>query len=132
MVGDQIPHLAHLAHLHQRQTTLAFVSTAPIDEIVAFRRRMGWSLPWYSIGDDFNTDFDVGEEFGINVFYTDGAGIYRTYFTAGRGVETLGSLWALLDLTPLGRQETWEDSPPGTPQTASYQWWRLHDRYQEW
>ena len=54
---------------------------------------------------------------------------YRTYFTNGRGVEALGSVWTFLDLTPLGRQETWEDTPPGRPQTAPYQWWRLHDQY---
>jgi predicted dithiol-disulfide oxidoreductase (DUF899 family) len=44
-------------------------------------------------------------------------------------VETLGTDWALLDVTPFGRQEEWEDSPPGTPQTPPYQWWRLHDEY---
>ena len=126
MVGDQIP---HLAHLHARDTALVFVSRAPINEIEAFRKRMGWQMPWFSTMDDFNADFDVPRYFGLNVFYREGGNIYRTYFTTGRGVETLGTVWTFLDLTPLGRQETWEDSPDGTPQTEPYKWWRLHDEY---
>ena len=124
MVGDQIP---HLAHIRQRDTSFVFVSRAPIDEIEAFRARMGWTMPWFSTADSFNPDFDVTDGFGLNVFYRDGEDVYRTYFTTGRGVETLGTTWALLDLTPLGRQETWEDSPEGTPRTEPYVWWRLHD-----
>ncbi len=54
----------------------------------------------------------------------------RTYFTSGRGVEALGSVWTFLDLTPLGRQEEWEDSPNGWPQTRPYTWWRRHDEYE--
>jgi predicted dithiol-disulfide oxidoreductase (DUF899 family) len=67
--------------------------------------------------------------FGLSVFIRDGGEIYRTYFTSNRGVETLGPVWTLLDLTPLGRQEDWEDSPEGYPQTPPYQWWRRHDEY---
>ena len=100
MVGDQMP---HLAHLHQRDTTLVFVSRAPADEIDAFRKRMGWHVPWYSSRDDFGADFDVTSGFGFNVFYRSGADIYRTYFTTGRAAEALGTVWTLLDLTPLGR-----------------------------
>jgi predicted dithiol-disulfide oxidoreductase (DUF899 family) len=127
MVGDQIP---HLAHLQQRDTSLVFVSRAPISEIEAFKRRMGWTMPWFSTMDTFNADVDVASGFGLNVFYRDRGDIYRTYFTTGRGVETLGTTWTFLDLTPLGRQETWEASPQGTPQTAPYEWWRLHDEYE--
>lgn len=126
MVGDQIP---HLAHLHARGTSLVFVSGAPVDEIEALKKRLGWSLPWYASFDDFNGDHDVTGGFGLNVFFRNETGIYRTYFTTGRGVETLGTVWTLLDLTPLGRQEDWEASPPGTPQTPRYRWWRLHDAY---
>lgn len=127
MVADQIP---HLAHLHARDTSLVFVSKAPVGEIEAFRKRMGWPIPWYETRDSFNGDFGVTGGFGLNVFYRAGDDLYRTYFTTGRGVETLGTVWTLLDLTPLGRQEAWEDAPAGTPQTQPYQWWRRHDDYQ--
>jgi predicted dithiol-disulfide oxidoreductase (DUF899 family) len=55
--------------------------------------------------------------------------IFHTSFTNGRGVEHLGSAWTFLDQTPYGRQEEWEDSPEGWPQTPSHTWWRHHDRY---
>ena len=64
------------------------------------------------------------------MFLRDAGSIYRSYFTNGRGVEALGPVWTLLDLTPLGRQEEWEDSPEGTPQSPPYQWWRRHDEYE--
>jgi predicted dithiol-disulfide oxidoreductase (DUF899 family) len=70
-----------------------------------------------------------GETFGLSAFLRDDDGVYRTYFTTGRGVEALGSVWTFLDLTPLGRQESWEDSPAGALQTPPYQWWRRHDEY---
>ena len=140
MVIDQIP---HLAHLHARNTSFAVVSRAPIDKIEPFRERMGWTVPWYSSFDsDFNVDLGVspetprvgeyqdGETFGLSVFLRDGDRVFRTYFTRGRGVETLGTVWTLLDVTPLGRQEEWEDTPEGRPQTKPYQWWRHHDRYE--
>jgi predicted dithiol-disulfide oxidoreductase (DUF899 family) len=126
--------IGHLAHLHARDTSLALVSRAPLAKIEPFKRRMGWSIPWFSsFGSDFNYDFgvttDEGETFGLSVFLRDGGNIFHTYFTDGRGVEALGSNWTFLDLTPLGRQENWEDSPAGWPQTAPYEWWRHHDKY---
>jgi predicted dithiol-disulfide oxidoreductase (DUF899 family) len=95
---------------------------------------MGWTVPWYSsAGSDFNVDLGVtterGETFGLSVFVRDGDEVFHTYFTSGRGVEALGSTWTFLDLTPLGRQESWEDSPAGWPQTPPYVWWRRHDEY---
>ncbi|MCB9542733.1 MAG: DUF899 family protein [Myxococcales bacterium] len=90
---------------------------------------MGWQVPWYSTSDDFNADHGVSGGFGLNVFLRDGDVIDRTYFTTGRGVEALGSVWSFLDRTPLGRQETWEDAPPEAHQTPPYRWWRLHDEY---
>ena len=131
MVVDQI---GHLAHFHARDTSFVLVSRAPFANIAAYRKRMGWSIPWYSsAGNDFNVDFAVtteaGETFGLSAFLREGADVYRTYFTNRRGVEALGSVWSYLDLTPLGRQETWEDSPEGYPQTAPYEWWRRHDEY---
>jgi predicted dithiol-disulfide oxidoreductase (DUF899 family) len=139
MVVDQI---GHLAHLHARDTSFALVSRAPITKIEAYRKRMGWTIPWYSsFESDFNVDFGVGPEtpqpvyqdgetFGLSVFLRDGDSVYRTYFTTQRGVEALGSVWTFLDLTPLGRQEEWEDSPAGYPQTKAYEWWRRHDEYE--
>ena len=132
MVADQVP---HLAHLHARDTSFAMVSLAPIERIEAYRERMGWQIPWYSsAGTDFNRDFGVttdgNERFGLSVFIREGDEIFRTYFTGGRGVETLGTVWTFLDLTPLGRQEDWEDSPDGYPQTPRYEWWRRHDEYE--
>ena len=61
----------------------------------------------------------------------EGEDVFRSYFTTHRGVEALGSTWTFLDLTPLGRQEEWEDSPAGYPQTKPYQWWRRHDEYED-
>ena len=95
---------------------------------------MGWRVPWYSsAGTDFNRDVGVttdrGESFGLSVFLRDGDSMYRTYFTSGRGVEALGSTWTFLDLAPYGRQESWEDSPPGWPQSPPYVWWNRHDEY---
>ena len=125
-----VDNLGHLAHLHARDTSMALVSPASVAEIEPFRRRMGWVVPWFSTaGSDFNADCGITTEFGLSVFLREGESVYRTYFTTGRGVEALGSNWTLLDLTPLGRQEDWEDSPEGYPQTPRYEWWRLHDEY---
>jgi predicted dithiol-disulfide oxidoreductase (DUF899 family) len=140
MFVDQI---GHLAHLHARDTSFALVSRAPIKKIEAYRKRMGWTVPWYSsFESDFNVDFGVGPEtpqpdvyqdgetFGLSAFLRDGDSVFRTYFTTARGVEALGSVWTFLDLTPLGRQEEWEDSPAGYPQTRPYEWWCRHDEYE--
>jgi predicted dithiol-disulfide oxidoreductase (DUF899 family) len=129
-----VDHIGHLAHLHARNTSLVLVSRAPVANIKRYKRRMGWTVPWFSSSaSDFNHDFglttDRGETFGLSVFLRDGQTVYRTYFTNGRGVEALGSPWTFLDLTPFGRQETWEDSPKGWPQTPPYRWWRRHDEY---
>jgi predicted dithiol-disulfide oxidoreductase (DUF899 family) len=133
MVGDQV---AHPAHLNARDTTLAFVSRAPQDEIERWKARMGWELiPWYTITDDFDKDFGVEEWHGTNAFVRDthaGTGrdeIFRTYFIDNRGDEAMGSTWNYLDITAFGRQEEWEDSPEGYPQTPPYRWWSLHDEY---
>ena len=129
-----VDNMGHPAHLNARDTSLVLVSRAALTEIEPFRQRMGWTVPWYSShGGDFNADIgvttDAGESFGLSVFLRDGDNVFRTYFTSGRGVEALGPNWSFLDLTPFGRQETWEDSPAGRPQSAPYEWWRLHDEY---
>jgi predicted dithiol-disulfide oxidoreductase (DUF899 family) len=129
-----VDNVCHVAHLHARDTSFALVSLAPLAQIEPYKQRMGWTLPWFSSsGSEFNVDFgrttDAGEIFGLSVFLRDGDSIFRTYFTGGRGVEALGSAWTFLDLTPFGRQEKWEDSPAGYPQTPPYEWWRRHDEY---
>jgi predicted dithiol-disulfide oxidoreductase (DUF899 family) len=128
MFVDNVAHFA-LPHLHARDTSLVLVSRAPQADIERFRKRMGWTIPWFTTTDDFSRDFDVPDYFGFNVFLRDGDQVFRTYFTNGRAAEAIGSVWSFLDLTPLGRQEIWEDSPEGYPQNPPYAWWRLHDEY---
>ena len=111
-VADQV---AHLAHLNARDTTLVFVSRAPQADIERWKARMGWEIPWFTITDDFDTDFGVDEWHGTNAFIRDGDKIFRTYFIDNRGDEAMGSTWSYLDITALGRQEEWEDSPRGLP-----------------
>jgi predicted dithiol-disulfide oxidoreductase (DUF899 family) len=127
MFTDQV---GHLAHLNARDTTFVLVSTAPQPQIEALKERMGWSHPWYTtVGADFQEARGTTEYFSLDVYLRDGERVFLTYATNGRGVEALGSVWTFLDLTPLGRQEEWEDTPPDRPQTPPYQWWRLHDEY---
>lgn len=125
-VADQV---SHLAHLHARNTTLAYASRAPQESIARLKTRMGWQMPWYTITDSFDADFGVDEWHGHNVFLRQGDRVFRTYFINSRGDEALGTTWSYLDITPLGRQETWEDSPEGYPQTPPYKWWNWHDNY---
>ena len=127
-LADQV---AHLAHLNARDTTLVFVSRAPQPDIERWKARMGWEIPWFTITDGFDADFGVDEWHGTNAFLRDGDRILRTYFVNSRGDEAMGSTWSYLDLTALGRQEEWEDSPEGYPQTPAYGWWNLHDEYGE-
>lgn len=126
LCADQV---SNLAHLNARDTTLAYVSRAPQADIARLKERMGWEMPWYTITDSFDADFGVDEWHGHNVFFRDGEQIFRTYFINSRGDEAMGSVWSYLDATPLGRQETWEDSPEGYPQTPPYKWWNWHDSY---
>ena len=127
LVADQV---AHLAHLNARDTTLAFASRAPQSDIARVRARMGWKMPWYTITDSFDADFGVDQWHGTNVFFQDAGRVFRTYFVNVRGDEAMGSTWSYLDVTALGRQEDWENSPLGYPQSRPYQWWRWHDDYE--
>jgi predicted dithiol-disulfide oxidoreductase (DUF899 family) len=128
-VADQV---AHPAHLNARDTSLAFVSRAPAADIKRQQERMGWQLiPWYSITDDFDVDHGVDEWHGTNAFIRDGDRIFRTYFVDSRGDELMGNTWTYLDITALGRQEEWEESPEGYPQTKPYYWWNWHDEYEK-
>jgi predicted dithiol-disulfide oxidoreductase (DUF899 family) len=127
MFADNLP---NVTHLNARDTTLAFVSAGSQEAIRNYRARMGWGdWPWYTTADDFSADFGVDQFWGINVFLRDGDDVYRSYYTSGRAAEDLGSVWALLDITPFGRQEEWQDAPEGVPQDPTYSWNRRHDEY---
>ena len=127
-------HIGPLSHLHARRTSFVLASRAPLYRLLDFRQRMGWGLPWYStVGDQFNTDFgatvDNEERQAVSVFLRKGDRVCHTWSTQGRGEETFMQVFDLLDLTPYGRQEDWENSPAGTPQDPTYSWMRLSDSY---
>ncbi len=123
-------HVPNLAHLNARDTTLVYASRAFQAELQRMKTRMGWEhIPWYTITDDVDADFGVDEWHGTNAFIRDGERVFRTYFVDGRGDEVNATTWSYLDLTALGRQEEWENSPPGYPQTAPYVWWKWNDAY---
>jgi predicted dithiol-disulfide oxidoreductase (DUF899 family) len=125
MVADQV---AHPAHLNARDTSLAFVSRGSQADLARQKSHMGWEhIPWYTLTDDFDADFGVDEWHGTNAFIRQEERIFRTYFVSGRGDEQMGNTWNYLDITALGRQEAWEDSPESYPQTPAYEWWVWHD-----
>ncbi|RKQ93236.1 putative dithiol-disulfide oxidoreductase (DUF899 family) [Solirubrobacter pauli] len=128
-VADQV---AHPAHLNARDTTLVFVSRAPQAAIARLKARMGWEhIPWFTLTDDFDADLGVDEWHGTNAFIRDDERVFRTYLVDNRGDEAMGGTWSYLDITALGRQETWEDSPEGYPQTPPYVWQNWHDAYED-
>jgi predicted dithiol-disulfide oxidoreductase (DUF899 family) len=127
-------HIGPLFHLHAKDTSFVLVSRAPLPKLLAFRQRMGWKLPWVSSErSTFNEDFGVtvdGEEIhSVSVFLRDGDRVFHTWQTFNRGEEPFMVVFDLFDLTPYGRQETWEDSPDGWPQQPPYEWMRLADSY---
>jgi predicted dithiol-disulfide oxidoreductase (DUF899 family) len=126
LMADQV---THLAHLNARDTTLVYASRAPQADIARLKARMDWDIPWYTITDSFDADFGVAEWHGHNAFIRDGQRVFRTYFINSRGDEAMGTPWSYLDMTALGRQETWENSPAGYPQSRPYKWWNWHDSY---
>ncbi len=127
--------LGHLPHLHEKDTTFAVVSRAPLPKLEAYKHKRGWAVPWYSsYGSDFNYDFHVtidesvapvefnyrtkaeweatgndvhleGEQPGVSVFIREGDDVFHTYSTFARGVELFTPSVQYLDVTPLGRQE---------------------------
>jgi predicted dithiol-disulfide oxidoreductase (DUF899 family) len=126
--------IGDLSSLDTRDATFALISRAPLAKLNAWKSKQhGWNnnISWYSsFGSDFNYDFNVsddkGEGTGVSVFFRlpklDGSGddIFHTYTTYSRGVENLVHSYALLDITPYGRQESFEDSPEGWPQKPTY------------
>ena len=122
----------NFAHLHARRTSFVMVARASVARIEAVKARFGWHFPWVSCeGTTFHEDFVTAQKqaFGMSVFLRQGDRVFQTWFTSGRGVENASNTFNLLDLTPWGRQETWEDSPPGWPQDPPYSWQKLHDQY---
>ena len=132
LMADHIP---NLAHLNARNTTFVYASRGSQADIARIKAHMGWKHPWYTMIPNadgaFDVDFGVHEWHGHNAFIRDGDQVFRTYFSNGRGDEVFVSTWSFLDMTALGRQETWEDSPEGYPQTKPYEWWSWHDTYRE-
>ena len=117
--------LADLSMLPARDTQFVLISRAPLEKLQAYKARKGWERPWYSsFGSDFNYDFqvttDTGETHGLSVFFRIDADVFHTYSTYNRGTESLTDSYRLLDMTPYGRQEDWEDSPAGWPQHPTY------------
>lgn len=102
------------------------VTQGPIDEALAYKARVGNQMAWYSTANSsFGTDMGAapGGGFQVNVLLRDGDTVYRTYNTQGRGTEQLSHSFPLLDLLPYGRQEEWQDSPDGWPQSPTYSRW---------
>jgi predicted dithiol-disulfide oxidoreductase (DUF899 family) len=141
--------LGDLSMLNQRNTTFAVISRAPLQKLQAYRASKGWKVDWFSsFGSDFNYDFHVtlddkvapieynyrsnaeiaaingkgikGEEHGLSVFFRVGDDVFHTYSAYARGTESLTDSYDLLDRTPYGRQEDFEDSPQGWPQKPTY------------
>jgi predicted dithiol-disulfide oxidoreductase (DUF899 family) len=142
--------LGDISMLHARDTTFVLISRAPLAKLEAYQVRRGWSHPWFSsFGSDFNYDFHVtldesvapveynyrsraemkahkvpnlteGEEHGLSVFFRIGDEVSHTYSAYARGTECLTDAYSLLDTTPYGRQQDFEQSPAGWPQKPTY------------
>ncbi len=115
-----------LDFLHNYDARFVIVSNGPINELLAYKSRVGNAMDWYSSSHSpFSADVDAppGEGFAVNVFLRNGDKVYRTWHTNGRGTEQLSYTFALMDILPWGRQEEWQDSPKGWPQSTTYSRW---------
>ncbi|RYG47495.1 DUF899 domain-containing protein [bacterium] len=132
--------LGDLSLLGKRDTAFVLISRAPLAKLEDYKAKRGWDEKWVSsFASDFNYDFQAtndkskglmeynykpteheGEGHGISVFFRDGDELYHTYSSYGRGCEGLVDTYRLLDVTPYGRQEDFEDSPAGWPQAPTY------------
>ncbi len=120
-----VKEMGDLSLLNKRDTTFTLISRAPYAKLAAYKALKGWQILWFSsFESDFNYDFHVtseqGEGQGASVFFRLGEDVFHTYSTYNRGTEMLTNTYALLDTTPYGRQEDFEDSPPGWPQKPTY------------
>ncbi|MCU1642451.1 MAG: hypothetical protein JWN03_2726 [Nocardia sp.] len=115
-----------LEFLDNYDARFVIVTQGPIDEALAYKRRVGNKMTWYSTANSsFGSDVDAppGGGFAVSVFLRDGDTVYRTWHTTGRGTEQLSHAFPLIDLLPYGRQEVWQDSPAGWPQSPTYSRW---------
>ncbi|WP_330266952.1 DUF899 domain-containing protein [Streptomyces griseorubiginosus] len=115
-----------LEFLDNYDARFVVVTQGPIKDALAYRHRVGNRMPWYSTADSsFGADVGAPPDggFAVNVFLRDGDTVYRTWHTNGRGTEQLSHTFALIDLLPYGRQENWQDSPDGWPQSPTYSRW---------
>ena len=115
-----------LGALDDFDARFVIVTQGPIDEALAYKRRVGNTMTWYSTANSaFGADVGAppGGGFAVNVFLRDGDTVYRTWHTNGRGTEQLGFGFGLIDVLPYGRQEEWQDSPEGWPQSPTYSRW---------
>jgi predicted dithiol-disulfide oxidoreductase (DUF899 family) len=114
-------HLGELSYLHSRDITYAVFCQGPHAESVRYRDFMGWEMPWYSAQESV-AELLAGRQVGLFhlvCYLRDGDRVFETYWTTRRGAEALDYSYALMDLTVYGRQESWEDSPPGWPQRCT-------------
>ena len=121
-----------LEFLDEYDARFVIVTQGPIEEALAYKRRVGNAMDWYSTaGSSFGSDMGAppGAGFAVNVFLRDGETVYRTWHTDGRGTEQLSHTFPLIDLLPYGRQEEWQDVPEGWPQAPTYSHWWSSERY---
>ncbi|WP_253258295.1 DUF899 family protein [Pseudonocardia sp. N23] len=115
-----------LGFLDNYDARFVVVTQGPIDDALAYAQRVGNTMDWYSTADStFGSDVDAppGGGFAINIFLRHGDDVHRTWYTSGRGVEQLTYTFTLADVLPFGRQEEWQDSPDGRPQSPAYSGW---------
>jgi len=115
-----------LEYLDAYDARFVIVTQGPIDEALAYKAKVGNKMDWYSTANSpFGADMGAppGGGFQVNVFFRIGDTVYRTYNTQGRGMEQLSHSFPLIDLLPYGRQEEWQDSPEGWPQSPTYSRW---------
>lgn len=123
-------HISELSYLHARDITYAVVCQGPYDESRRYRDFMGWEMPWYSAQASLDALL-VGRHIGmmhVVCYVRDGDRVFETWWTTRRGVEAMDYSYALMDLTVYGRQEPWEDSPPGWPKRPADDNTRINGR----
>lgn len=110
-----------LATLAKNGVAWRTVSDMPLSQMTSYWKTRGFDVPYASShGTAFSKDCGVVDGFMLNMFFTDGQDVYRTYSTTARGVDRLLFVNNILDLAAYGRQEDWEDSPAGWPQNPTY------------